>query len=392
MDYHRCSRKELKKFARDRGIDVPKTSTDRHERQRAKRDLIAALEEADSNPSFRFLDLPPELRNMVYRELLVLQPEPIQLHAPEHHIRTRYVSKKVNQEAKCHPQILCASKKLNSEATGILHGNNSIVVKVDRWAVKAHGVHCGTYKPQPKLHGFHAGHKSAEKLVWPDFLRRARNVKLVVVDMLDLRKSWDVLPNCGTIHNILFSLCLFLRQRDSLRTLTIDLTWLAHQFVGLGRTDRLQQYLPTAIYPLRLLRDSVETQVTGIEVLPLQQPLTANTEAVELADRIASGSTRTAFRQLQAASRLLCLIQQSKASTGTGDKLEVLLLGGLALTFAGCSFLYRGHSGALMRVLCEDLTDLRDEVDRVGMDWVPKALEKRPEGMLMLGVELERVE
>lgn len=102
--------------------------------------------------------------------------------------------------------------------------------------------------------------------------------------MLDMRTSWAVLPNCGTVHNVLFSLCLFLRQSDSLQTLTVDLTWLAHRYVGVGQADMLQQYLPTAFYPLRLLPDNVKTQVTGIEVLPLQQSLTANTKDVELAD------------------------------------------------------------------------------------------------------------
>ncbi|KAK5701963.1 hypothetical protein LTR97_004781 [Elasticomyces elasticus] len=57
--YQRCSFTELSEFFWQRGLDGPKP--------RSKKSLIAALEKADDQPAFeRFLELPPELRAMIY--------------------------------------------------------------------------------------------------------------------------------------------------------------------------------------------------------------------------------------------------------------------------------------------------------------------------------------
>ncbi|KAK4958081.1 hypothetical protein LTR10_004506 [Elasticomyces elasticus] len=58
--YFRCSDAELKRFVRDRGIDIP-------EGRFRRSTFIELLEEADEELAFtKFTDLPPELRTIVY--------------------------------------------------------------------------------------------------------------------------------------------------------------------------------------------------------------------------------------------------------------------------------------------------------------------------------------
>ena len=373
MNYYRCSKDELETFARDRGIHVSNVGQRRPQNRR--RNIIDALNKADENPSFRFLDLPPELRNMVYRELLVFKQSPIKRRSP-----------------KCHPQILCASKEVNREATGILYGDNLIVVKIRPEAVYAHGVRCGTYAPQTGLHGRRAGSQCIQDLVWPELLSRARAVHVVVLGVMQ-HGSTRQLPNCGTIHNILFSLCLFLRQATSLKTVTVDLGSLTNRYVRLGRADFLERHLPTAIYPIRLLRDGVAAEIITIDDVSFEDSLPPNSKAVELAGRIASGSIWTAIHQLQVVLRLGCFLCEPTASPASIDEFTALFADGLTIAIAGYSFLWsRGDSGRLRRRLSGYLRALRDLVDSVGMDQVPRMLGKQLERILMLGVELERAE
>jgi hypothetical protein len=57
---------ELKTSLRTRGIGGPRGD---------RKQMIRALREADRNATSRFLDFPPELRNLVYAELLTLPEE-----------------------------------------------------------------------------------------------------------------------------------------------------------------------------------------------------------------------------------------------------------------------------------------------------------------------------
>ena len=66
---------------------------------------------------FPFLELPPELRNMVYRQLL---------HIPlRQEDRMRASDSWISRDdISCHPKILAASKQIQAEAKGILYGEN----------------------------------------------------------------------------------------------------------------------------------------------------------------------------------------------------------------------------------------------------------------------------
>ncbi|KAK3615453.1 hypothetical protein LTR22_027432 [Elasticomyces elasticus] len=67
--YFRCSDAELKRFVKDRGIDTP-------EGRFRRSAIIEVLEHADEELAFtKFLDLPPELRTIVYDYYLAVFPE-----------------------------------------------------------------------------------------------------------------------------------------------------------------------------------------------------------------------------------------------------------------------------------------------------------------------------
>ncbi|KAK4904288.1 hypothetical protein LTR49_026231 [Elasticomyces elasticus] len=66
--YFRCSDAELKRFVKDRGIDTP-------EGRFRRSAIIEVLEYADEELAFtKFLDLPPELRTIVYDYYLAVFP------------------------------------------------------------------------------------------------------------------------------------------------------------------------------------------------------------------------------------------------------------------------------------------------------------------------------
>ncbi|KXT18821.1 hypothetical protein AC579_8237 [Pseudocercospora musae] len=71
-------------------------------RPRLKYMACKTLCEADYNTRFRFCDLPGELRNCIYEDLLLLA----------HH--------KIN----CFPKILVTSKAINEDATSVLYKSN----------------------------------------------------------------------------------------------------------------------------------------------------------------------------------------------------------------------------------------------------------------------------
>ena len=78
-----------------------------------KQEFIDCLRKWDEDHPFPFLDLHPELRNIVYRELLV----------------TDYPAS--FRPLKCYPEILATCHQINHEATGILYGLNKVHLTFD---------------------------------------------------------------------------------------------------------------------------------------------------------------------------------------------------------------------------------------------------------------------
>jgi hypothetical protein len=74
---------------------------------------LRILEQADKTARFEFLDLPPELRLMVYRKLLLFM-------TPHEQIPS-------GRAGRVYPQILQTCKLIQEEANGILYDENTFV-------------------------------------------------------------------------------------------------------------------------------------------------------------------------------------------------------------------------------------------------------------------------
>jgi hypothetical protein len=103
--YDYASPGELRKYVRDRGLPDPYPPG-----LTLKYSYIRLLEQADKVKSFRFLDLPAEMRNLIYAQLLIFGRCS---HCPRVH------------EA-CHTGILRANKQVYKEAGNILYDDNEI--------------------------------------------------------------------------------------------------------------------------------------------------------------------------------------------------------------------------------------------------------------------------
>lgn len=216
--YYRCKKTELARFATNRGLLVPNTSKNPLHGP-SQDDYVRALKQADTEASFRFLDLPPEMRNLVYKELVVLQ-----------------------DSWYCHPQILATCTQVHKEASSVLYGDNLIEVKIYEDGVVAHGKRCGPYYPP----GLGSDFRS---LVWPDFLRRVQHLRLAVVELP--RRHARV----ASVGNIVASLCSSLALGHRLSSLNIDLDWLNQRGLRGG--------MDMALSPLRLLGPVPQLTIRG---------------------------------------------------------------------------------------------------------------------------------
>ncbi|RMY75684.1 hypothetical protein D0863_02446 [Hortaea werneckii] len=103
LNYKRFCTTEIAQFARDRNLNVEVRRP-----KRKRRCYLRALIDADNNTTFRFFDLPAEMRNSVYECLLTLR--------------------ELKHGWKCYPEILATCKQVNREARDYLTvGNHSIV-------------------------------------------------------------------------------------------------------------------------------------------------------------------------------------------------------------------------------------------------------------------------
>jgi len=226
LNYQYYKKTELARFAANRGLNV--TSTAKKPRNGpSQTDYVRALKQADNDFAFRFLDLPPEMRNMIYRELLVFK-----------------------ESWYCHPQILATCRQVNEEATSILYADNLIKIKIYADGVFTHGKRCGDYSPgypyrsldPPAIRDF-------RQLAWPAYLHRVQHLRIAVVELTWNRKRM------ASISNSVASVCSTLASDHSLRSLHVDIQRLS--------TNGVQGNVETVLYPLRLLRKIPSASVTS---------------------------------------------------------------------------------------------------------------------------------
>lgn len=234
MKYKKCNKQELAKFANDRQLIVcGKTSAGP-----TKRNYINALWEADKNVAFRFVDMPPEMSNAVYEELLTLK-----------------------DSYTCHPQILAASTQTRGEGTSLLYCNNLIEIKISD-EIRVHGVRCGRYE-HPK--GY-----DVMVLDWPEFLRRVKWLKVDFVPRKYPGPARHQVLYCRNLQKVLYSLCSFLKLDHKLASFEIDL-----QLLMISQATGTDDFL----YPLQMLGRLPRLAIVGLDDVKVQSIRAANESA-----------------------------------------------------------------------------------------------------------------
>ena len=115
LDYAKCTLEELRGFMAARGIKFKKGQVA----------CVAALQSADRDITFRFQDLPGELRNRIYFELLTLRDA-------DSGATSSTPDPELRKQIRCHPQILAACSSIRNEASSILYGVNEFTVSLHR--------------------------------------------------------------------------------------------------------------------------------------------------------------------------------------------------------------------------------------------------------------------
>ena len=190
---------------------------------------------------FRFNELPPEIQNTVYRNLLLLEDSAGRRH--------------------CWPQILATSRNIKQEATGILYEENTACVTIQTTCVL----------PDPQdldnhvvlINGNTASEQAKESFYrleqWSGHLRRINSLEM----HLDLTEAiaapnQTYRGNCFFEHanRYLYSLCSFLQDKHSLKRLEVALNIRPWRDLELNRQQ-------TLLNPIRKLGNLQSFTLTG---------------------------------------------------------------------------------------------------------------------------------
>jgi len=250
--YSQSSPAELRQFVKQRNLVDPYPGG-----LTLKYCYLQLLDQADQTTSFQFLDLPGEMRNAIYRELLVFVRC---THCPRIH-------------DVCHTGILRTSKNVSKEALDILYGDNQI-----RCMFRASG-----YDGDPKnfFSWIHVketqGHgKSMDRVFHgmseiPDWFRRIQLLKV------ELHFCGGSIENAGfRLQTCLLNLASFLMDGHCLKKLEIHISDVSNDEED--SIDSEYDYqdiaggLDTIAYPLCRLHGVEHVEITG-----LSKPITKAT-------------------------------------------------------------------------------------------------------------------
>ena len=238
--YYKCSAEELRSFVLARGLLDPKIGG------LADKDVyVRILRQGDADRTFPLLDLPPELRSLIYSD--VLGPP-------------------LCDCADCHigrAQILRVSKLIHKEAADVLYEQNTITC---RFAASLET--CNDDHPA-SLHAMLHREKEDDKrklksmrlkecmAACPDFFRRIRHLRIIII--LADHCSDDV-HNHGTgsahkfLRKRLLALASFLMGNHQLQSLEI------HAHFPAGDSEDV---IAETLYPVRRLRNVANIKMTG---------------------------------------------------------------------------------------------------------------------------------
>jgi len=221
-----CSRKEypadyaiqtvvtLKQILKSRQIPLQKMTK--------KQEFIDCLRKWDKDHPFPFLNLHPELRNIVYRELLV----------------TDYPASFT--PLKCHPEILATCHQINHEATGILYGLNKVHLTFDMDCLPRPWIPGGIFwrvMQMASLDGFiyqlrHGYTSQIQEDIdhYPSFLKKMQDftidIRCPAVTAIRVNTLYGVAseePTYSSLINIVRCFASFIMDKNKIQTLLIRL-------------------------------------------------------------------------------------------------------------------------------------------------------------------------
>ncbi|KAM0704477.1 hypothetical protein Q7P35_008711 [Cladosporium inversicolor] len=231
--YTSSSPAELRQYVTDRNLPDPYPGS-----ITLKYFYILALDRADSNKSFRFLDLIPEMRNLIYKELLVFG----------------FCGKCPVIHPFCHPAILQTSKQVYEEAKKILYAENTITCLFAVLVDRSDNAHRYTQIHTTEAEGYDVrvscvfhGMKAI-----PDWFRQIHSLKFTV----DIHGSGSVSRARSFAQGCTLNLASFLMEKHCLKKLQINIV---------NHLDNVDAAKLTAsiLYPLRRLRGIVQVLITG---------------------------------------------------------------------------------------------------------------------------------
>ncbi|PIA96128.1 hypothetical protein CB0940_10686 [Cercospora beticola] len=240
----RYSRKALQTLVKSRGGLYP-------EKEKVKAVYARILVDLDENgPKFseavQFLELPPELRNRVYAELLTL-PDGL-----------------VDHKAGAFPAILSTNKQVYSEAVGILYGENTGLVKFDSSSATEDPTELYRSLRTVRYNINHYGEKSKVEDMqpnWSGMLGRFSRLKITIQLPHSYMGSWgpptyasrytsdsERITFAVMANQSLFTLVSYLSSNPDLRSVEFECEYLPRR-VG----EFSQATLQHMIWPITLL-------------------------------------------------------------------------------------------------------------------------------------------
>jgi len=224
--YSKMTARELRKAVQDRGLADPYPQG-----LTMKYFYVRTLERADANARFRLLFLPPEMRNLIYTELLTIRGR--RCHCGD-------------CPAQCFTEILRTCRHVHEEAKDILYAVNRIKCK---FTVNEPGypgkpscaiqIHHDKYRSVQPCTSFASYTKSLD--MFPSFLLRVWHIKISVA----FHGSGSPDLACSIVRRCLMGLVSFLMDGHELRRLSLKLS------DHLGAAPHLVEHI---LYPLRRLR------------------------------------------------------------------------------------------------------------------------------------------
>ena len=257
INYDYCKPEELKRFVVNRLLSDPYPQG-----VTLKYFYLRFLNRDDRDRHFRFMDLPPEMRLMVCRNLLLKEPA--------------YICQYDYNRDKLYPAILQTCRQLNQEASGILYDESTFrVVFVAGGGETGHGraVSAQIHQEFKSSLCLHAPWLRVPRGIddYPEFFRRISRVQLHLRFVshgqvtLSENATWP-------LNHFLYSLASFLMDGHRLKLFTLKL--------DISSTVEDSKY-GMIFYPLRRLRNIGDVDIEGHIPDNIKAKLIADLESSE---------------------------------------------------------------------------------------------------------------